>query len=217
MSPHPTPPYRQQNMHYRTPTPTVWSTPVPHARRAASTLLLLGALALPGLVAHANTTPVSTPSAQVASVLQGAAWAGSARMRFLGFGVYDAQLWVAPGFKGTAYAQHPLVLELTYLRAFSGRSIARRSVEEMRRAAPIAPEQEQRWLAAMQAAFPDVKTGDQLTGLHTPGVGARFWLNGQALPPVNDPEFSRLFFGIWLAPTTSEPQLRAALLAGTSP
>jgi hypothetical protein len=31
---------------------------------------------------------------------------------------------------------------------------------------------------------------------------------------VPDPEFSRLFFGIWLAETTSEPRLRNALLAG---
>jgi hypothetical protein len=45
-------------------------------------------------------------------------------------------------------------------------------------------------------------------------VGARFWFNGQLRATVPDAEFSRLFFGIWLAETTSEPHLRSALLAG---
>jgi Chalcone isomerase-like len=48
-------------------------------------------------------------------------------------------------------------------------------------------------------------------------VGARFWVNGVARAPINDPEFSRLFFGIWLSSATSEPKLRAALLANAPP
>jgi hypothetical protein len=58
--------------------------------------------------------------------------------------------------------------------------------------------------------------GDRITGLHQPGLGARFWFNGQLRGAVADPEFSRLFFGIWLAETTSEPTLRSALLAGAA-
>jgi hypothetical protein len=34
---------------------------------------------------------------------------------------------------------------------------------------------------------------------------------------VRDPDFSRLFFGIWLGEFTSEPSLRVALLAGAAP
>ena len=67
-------------------------------------------------------------------------------------------------------------------------------------------------LAAMQVSFPDVRSGDRLTGLHNPSRGADFWLNGQARPGVADPEFSRLFFGIWLSQSTSEPEMRRALL-----
>jgi hypothetical protein len=51
-----------------------------------------------------------------------------------------------------------------------------------------------------------------LTGIHQPGVGARFWLNGQLRGEVADAEFSRLCFGIWLSDSTSEPRLRAELL-----
>jgi hypothetical protein len=41
-----------------------------------------------------------------------------------------------------------------------------------------------------------------------------FLLNGQPAGEIRDPEFARLFFGIWLSPRTSEPAMRRALLAG---
>jgi hypothetical protein len=59
-----------------------------------------------------------------------------------------------------------------------------------------------------------VRKGDRILGAHRPGVGASFWVNGQASGDIRDAEFSRLFFGIWLSPKTSEPSMRAALLGG---
>ena len=137
-------------------------------------------------------------------------------MRFFAFDVYDAALWVAPGFRASHYAQSALVLELSYLRSLKGQSIAERSMDEMRRGAAISVVQEKNWLAAMQAAFPDVQAGDRITGVHQPTVGAQFWFNGQLRASLPDADFSRLFFGIWLAETTSEPRLRSALLAGAA-
>ena len=143
------------------------------------------------------------------------AWAsplGPARMRFFGLDIYDARLWVVPGFKASDYAQSPLALELTYFRSLSGRAIAERSLKEMQRQGPLTAEQEKTWLAAMLQAFPDVKSGDRIVGAHTPGNGARFWHNGQARAAMRDADFSRSFFGIWLSEATSEPQMRARLL-----
>ena len=179
----------------------------------------LGAATSAGLVgiAQAQDQTATEPPPEVRTALTGALWAGSARLRFFGLDVYDARLWVTPDFRASRYAQHGLMLELAYLRRLSGQSIAERSLQEMRRASPLTQTQAQDWLAAMQAAFPDVKAGDRLTGLHSPGVGARFWFNGQPRAVIRDPEFSRLFFGIWLAESTSEPQLRSALLARATP
>lgn len=174
-----------------------------------------GALAcvVPGAAwAQAPLVPAALP-VEVAAELPGALWSGSARLRFFGFDVYDSRLWVAPGFKAAQFEQHGLALELSYLRALSGRDIAERSLKEMKRAGDLSAAQSQRWLAALQDAIPDVKAGDRITGLHTPSVGARFWHNGQPRPAVRDPEFSRLFFGIWLSSATSEPQLRSGLLS----
>ena len=51
---------------------------------------------------------------------------------------------------------------------------------------------EQRWLQAMVDTFPDVKEGDRLTGLHTPGAGTRFFFNGTLRATVAD-------HGVWPA------------------
>ena len=163
-------------------------------------------------VVHSQTTaPVPVPP-EVARALPLAQLAGSARLRVVGFKIYDATLWVEPGFSAAGFERHPLALTLTYLRDLKGAAIAERSLAEMARGGTISPAQAQAWLAAMQASFPDVRTGDRLTGLHSPARGADFWLNGQARAGVADPEFSRLFFGIWLSQTTSEPEMRRALL-----
>lgn len=155
--------------------------------------------------------------AEVEAELPNGQLSGTARLRFFGFDIYDSRMWVAPGFKASAYAQSPLALELTYLRSLSGKAIAERSLKEMQRSGKFTAEQEQRWLAAMTEAFPDVNNGDRLTGMHVPGVGARFWLNGQPRATIRDADFSRYFFGIWLSEATSEPQLRANLLARATP
>jgi hypothetical protein len=173
------------------------------------------ALCVPATVeaqASGGTTDVAPPP-EVAADLPGALWAGSGRLRYFTFNVYDATLWVAPGFNASRFAQTALALQLTYLRSLDGHLIAQRSLTEMKRSANLTAAQEQRWLSTMEDAFPNVKSGDRITGLHQPGIGAKFWFNGSARAVVADPEFSRLFFGIWLAETTSEPRLRTALLA----
>lgn len=163
-------------------------------------------------MSHAQTAPP-----EVAAALPQAQLAGATKMKFLGMAIYDAKLWATAGFKAERYAEHPFALELTYLRSLSGSAIAKRSLDEMRRAGSMDAAKEKRWLAAMLEAFPDVKSNDRITGSHTPGSGARFWYNGKLKATIADPEFSRLFFGIWLSETTSEPRLRTELLARIQP
>ncbi|PIF28004.1 chalcone isomerase-like protein [Acidovorax sp. 56] len=148
-----------------------------------------------------------------ATPLPGTVLAGQGTMRFFGLEVYQARLWVSPGFAPERYADQPLALALTYQRNFTAQAIAKRSIDEMRRVAPFGPEQAERWQTALQAALPDVKPGDTLTGIYQPGNGATFRLGPRVVGEVADPEFARLFFGIWLSPNTSEPALRQALLA----
>lgn len=176
-------------------------------------------LALATAIAVANSpgSGVSSgsagPSQVVRQSLADAMLAGEGQMRFLGLRIYDARLWVTPRFEPQAFGAHPLALELTYHRAFTGAAIAQRSIEEIRRQSPLAPVQAERWQKRLTELLPDVQQGDRLTGVYQPGQGMRLWRGGQELGAIEDAELGRLFFGIWLSPRTSEPELRSALLA----
>jgi hypothetical protein len=173
-------------------------------------VLAVSALAL-GAPVMARAQPASNLHELVPSGLA----AGQARLRFWGLDVYDASLVVAPGFRQGDFASHGFALQLHYLRGFSGADIAQRSLEEMRRVGGFSTAQAAGWQSALARLLPDVSAGDRVTGVNRPGRPALFLYNGRPLGEVGDAQFARLFFGIWLAPQTSEPALRAALLAGT--
>jgi len=138
---------------------------------------------------------------------------GQGRLRFFGLHVYDIRLWTsAPALGAEDWPRTPLALEIEYGRSLVGKLIAERSLEEMARSGPIPPETSQRWLGEMTRLFPDVKAGDRITGVHRPGAGARFFVNGRLRGEVRDTDFAQRFFGIWLGSSTSEPSLRNALL-----
>lgn len=196
----------------RAATAVTGERPVPPRRQALQVLAaagvqggLLGLLGGAGPVAWAQS---AAPDAD----LPGARLLGQAKLRFWGLDVYDARLWVGPGFEPGTFAQHPFALELVYRRALVGERIAQRSLDEMQALPGFDAARGPAWLAAMKALFPDVAGGDKLTGLHRPGAGAAFRLNGRALGEVADPAFAPLFFGIWLSPATSEPRMRQGLL-----
>lgn len=147
-----------------------------------------------------------------AATLPGARLRGEGRLRFFGLHVYDARLWVTDGFAPAQWQRSPLLLELEYARTLYGRLIAERSVTEMRRQQAIDDTQAERWQARMTELFPDVAGGDRISALHDPAGRTRVFFNGGARGDVADAAFTRLFFGIWLAPETSEPRLREQLL-----
>lgn len=145
---------------------------------------------------------------------------GQGQMRFFGMLIYDIRLWTRDKLEAhnlkNQWDSQPIALELEYARNLSGSEIAKRSLAEMRRQAEISDAQAKNWLAEMEAAFPDVKSGDRISGIHTPANGTEFYVNGRLRRRIAGADFSRLFFGIWLAPQSSEPGLRSKLLEGLS-
>jgi hypothetical protein len=187
--------------------------PLRTSRRAS-----LAALAGAGLVlAHRaveGRSDVTTPP-ELAQELPGAHWRGGGAMSFLGVRVYEARLWAPAPVLGDA-ARHPLALELVYARKIKGDLIVSSSLREMQRVGSFTPEQGERWTRALTPLFPDIQPGDRLTGVQRPGQSARFFFNGTLRGEVADPDFTRLFFGIWLSPRTSDPQLRQQLLGSNA-
>jgi len=154
--------------------------------------------------------------AHAATELDGLTKRGQARFTFFGLHVYDIRLWSAAPVTAANWAELPLTLEIEYARRLDGGEIAMRSLKEMRRQAAISDVQAQAWIAEMQAAFPNVKAGDRISGSFEPGAAALFFVNGQPRRRIADAQFARLFFGIWLSPQTSEPGLREQLLGGAN-
>ena len=163
-----------------------------------------------------EVAPAPDARPELAQALPQARHVGSSRLTVWGFQIYDAHLWAPASFAAGRYATSPMALELSYLRNFKALDIAERSLKEMRRSQPISNAQADQWKSDMLRVIPDVEKGERILGVHRPGRGAAFWVNGKASGEIQDAEFARLFFGIWLSPNTSEPRMRAALLAGAS-
>lgn len=133
-------------------------------------------------------------------------------MRWLGFELYRATLWVAASPAPLATpndATHALVLQ--YRRAIKASRLVSVSLDEMR-ALGYGEGDLRRWEGELQRVFRDVEDGDSITGVHRPGVGASFFHGALHTGDVEDPAFARAFFAIWLDPRTSAPRLREALL-----
>lgn len=150
------------------------------------------------------------------AALDGGKPVGQATLRWFGLRIYDAKLWSATGRYDP---DAPFALEITYRKSIRAEQLVNTSLEEFRRiGAPAA--QFERWRGYMLRAFPDVTDGDRLIGLFVPGVGARFYAALAGQPErlqarIDDPDFARWFFGIWLHPATREPALRQHLIGQT--
>jgi len=168
----------------------------------AAVLALLLALAQAAQAA----TPLAPPSPPARYALQPV---GEGTLTWFGLHVYDAALW-APTAR-VDFAE-PLALVVRYARALEGAAIAERALEEIAHLDIGSAVQRAAWGARLRALLPDVDDGDQVAGVHRPGKGVRFYLNGRSLGEIADPAFSRAFFAIWLDPRTRVPALRAALI-----
>lgn len=136
---------------------------------------------------------------------------GSGDFSWFGFSVYNARLW-SPA-QQVDFSQ-PFALELTYRRNISRDTLVDTSLDEIRRinGQPLDREQQETWAQQMRQAFVDVKDGTRITGVFLPEEGCRFYVDGKLQHVIDDPEFARAFFSIWLDPQTRSPKLRAALL-----
>ncbi|WEY37702.1 chalcone isomerase family protein [Paraburkholderia sp. SUR17] len=130
---------------------------------------------------------------------------------FLGFCLYDAQLWAQrPPYE----FDEPFALLLTYRRAIKADTLVDAGIGEIRRLAqaPLPAGTLDAWRADMRRAFNDVAPGDRLCGVFMPGHGARFYTNGTLTAQIDDTAFAVAFFRIWLDPETRAARLRQSLL-----
>jgi hypothetical protein len=153
--------------------------------------------------------PVMAAPAEIASVIHAATPYGSGKYAVLFITAYDTELWTdAPQWSMNV----PFALTLRYHIGFSSSYLVNRSLREMKGVDPKLSDADiERYRKAM-AFFAPASSGDKMTMLYQPGQPVRFFKNGAPTGEVNEPGFAQDFFGVWLSPATSEPDLRKSLL-----
>jgi len=171
----------------------------------------LGTLAVVGaLFCAAPAFAADTKPAEIAPVIKADAPYGTGSLRVLLMKAYDATLW-------TDAAQwsmnSPFAISLKYHFNCSGSDIVDRAIEEIKNSSPnIGAATLAHYRSLIASLLPGAKNGDEMTGLYTPDGTVRFFQNGQKTGEVKDQAFAQAFFGMWLSPQTSEPDIRAGLL-----
>lgn len=180
-----------------------------HPISAAALKPLLLALSISVILAFAaGLSPAKADLGTAASSVPSASLVGKGRMTYLGFRVFDAELY-APG--GKYSPSRPFALKLTYLRNFTGTDIAKSSEQEMRKQgasnAKLAT-----WRKQMDRIFPNVSKGQSITGVRTVSGSTVFYKGNRKIGSISDPGFTKSFFSIWLGNKTRNPGLRAKLV-----
>ncbi|AUN94567.1 chalcone isomerase family protein [Pseudazoarcus pumilus] len=134
---------------------------------------------------------------------------GEGQMRWLGFRIYDASLWATDDAAPTDGA---FALEIRYHRDIASTRLVDTSLDEMRRLGVAEESRIEAWRDDLEAAFPDVVSGDVIVGVREADGSAVFYHRGERTVRIEDADFADAFFAIWLDERTREPGLREALL-----
>jgi hypothetical protein len=172
---------------------------------------ILSLLARALLVLTVVAAPWSLSSDFKVAALEDMNLIGEARMEVLFWDVYDARLY-APSNSWSP--EQPFALVLTYLLDLKGERIAERSIQEIRKQGFDDELTLARWYEMLAGIIPDVGDGDEIVGVSDSLGHTRFYLNGELIGEIREPEFTDRFFGIWLSELTSDPELRRNLLGG---
>jgi hypothetical protein len=134
---------------------------------------------------------------------------GEAHLKVLVWPVYNSRLYSADG--NYVAGQRPLRLDIEYLRNIEAADLVSRTADEWRHQ-DVTHDRQPEWLAQLAALWPDVAEGDVLSLMVDDRNVSSFYLNGERLGTLQDPDFGQHFLDIWLSPATSRPELRLALL-----
>jgi len=164
-------------------------------------LFALCLLASPGLAMAAEKPPEL-------SAMKAESPVGSATLRKLMLHVYDASFWSDSG----GWSKTPYALSITYAMNFSPDELADRTLDEMKQVSDLPEATLAGYAQQLRTLYPNVKDGDRITALQKDAATTVFYHNGKKRGEVRDAAFAKPFFGIWLSPKSSEPDMQQKLL-----
>ena len=145
---------------------------------------------------------------EIAASIQAGAPVGSAELHKLLFHVYDASFWSDHG----ATVKPPYALSIVYDMDFQKEDLIGRTVKELKHVSSLPDAALQGYATQLATMWPDIYSGDRLTAYSADAKQTVFYTNGKKTGVIADAAFTQAFFGIWLSPKTSEPEMRKELL-----
>ncbi|WAT04731.1 hypothetical protein O1V64_22065 [Rouxiella badensis] len=158
----------------------------------------------------------------LSSTSQAAAWSawpqtGSAKLTWAFLDVYNSQLRTPSGKYQPGVWPQALIID--YLRDISSQDLTEATSDQWKALGLLDEANQHQWLQKVQAIWPDVSAGSQITFLADKQGGQFYYLasnnkNGAPVPigPRFDASFRDAFLAIWLSPSTQYPQLRKGLI-----
>jgi hypothetical protein len=124
------------------------------------------------------------------------------------FHLYDISLC---GEKNEFNWNDPFAITLNYKRKFSSEMIMKATMVEMPRLSGRKSDEFEPLREPVSKCFPDVKKGDEITGISHSDDRATFYHNGVKTCDIEWDGFREDFFGIWLSDDSRAPRKSKAL------
>ncbi len=156
--------------------------------------LLSGAVLL-GWAADASANSAS-PAPEVRSILGQPQELGTGQFRWLGFKVYDAQMFAPQGQgfdRNGSYA-----LEIEYARKIKRKILLKASMDEMERIEGKKSDHGQ-IQQKLSACYRDIQPGDRIVASPKGGNALKFWVNGKSTCTLQHNGIRDRYMAIWLS------------------
>ncbi|MEI8320600.1 MAG: chalcone isomerase family protein [Alphaproteobacteria bacterium] len=126
---------------------------------------------------------------------------------------YDISLWS----KETPWSFNTLfALQVKCRWDASQKEMVDSTIEVMERQPTLTAEKSKEYRDLLNSFYPDLKEGDLVTVIVTPGLSIRFYHNDKMLKDIPDMDFAKHFCNIWLDKDTKYTSARKGLLGSNS-
>lgn len=143
------------------------------------------------------------------SYLQSPLLIGQGTLHFLWWEVYDIKLFT----NNTSFSwEYPFLLEFDYKREVKKEDVMQSTLKELRRQQAVSEKDTLKWQKYLDQTFQSVQVGTRAILYWDPEGKITFHYERSNPEVIQDGNFARAFFNIWLGEETSQPQLRKNLI-----
>ena len=137
---------------------------------------------------------------------------GEGTLKVLMWEVYDLRLYT----DGTAFSwQDKFMLEFDYSRELEKESVIDASLKEFKLQPNVTDKDIKAWEMYLEQVIQPVQKGEKATIQWVPDGQIIFHYEGSKPVFIENKQFARAFFNIWLGEQTSRPKLRSELLGNS--